>query len=142
MSLAHVCEGHHRAGDHPCPGPGLDPVLNPAALDELRDLEKQGDPGLLAEIIDTYLSSAPRLIADLHAAIEMNDSAALHDAAHKFKPSSALLGAMPLAETCRLLDAIGRGGSTAGARERLEELEAEFRVVRRTLEAERGTGTP
>jgi CheY-like chemotaxis protein len=113
-------------------------VLKSGALDEIRALEKEGEPRLLDEIIDSYLETTPELIENLHAAVEGDDAASLHGGAHKLKSSSGVLGATDLAELCRRLEELGRAGSTAGARDLLEALETEFHAVCRALDAERG----
>jgi HPt (histidine-containing phosphotransfer) domain-containing protein len=57
----------------------------------------------------------------------------MYKAAHKFKSSSANLGADRLAELCKELETLGRSGSTAGAGRVLGEISSEYELAQATL---------
>ena len=79
-----------------------DPVLNPAMLASLRDIEA------LEEVIEIYLEESPKLIDLLTVAIAQDDSFELQEAAHSLKSTSAAVGAMSLADLSQQLESIGR----------------------------------
>jgi HPt (histidine-containing phosphotransfer) domain-containing protein len=94
---------------------------------------------LLAVLIHNYLEDAPKLLAQIQAAVQQQDAAILRYAAHTLKSSSATLGAMTLAQLCQELEVIGRTGMTAadwqvGSLPQLQHLKAEYERVIATLE--------
>ena len=107
-------------------------VLDTQALDELRACDPDGT-GLLAELIDIWVTDTPPRLAALRVAFESGQPAALSREAHALKSGSAQLGALAVAATCRELEYIGREGTLAGVEERLDRLELEFDTARRAL---------
>ncbi|OQW95736.1 MAG: hypothetical protein BWK79_01405, partial [Beggiatoa sp. IS2] len=59
-------------------------------------------------LIDLYLQELPHYFAEIQSALEANDDKALYLAAHKFKGSSANLGAQQIVSLCRELEALSR----------------------------------
>ncbi|AFY83082.1 response regulator [Oscillatoria acuminata] len=91
--------------EHPPGSPSMaiaDPVLNPAMLESLREIEA------LEEVIEIYLEESPKLIDLLTVAIAQDDSFELQEAAHSLKSTSAAVGAMSLADLSQQLESIGR----------------------------------
>ncbi|MCT7972029.1 response regulator [Laspinema olomoucense] len=91
--------------EHPPASPSkaiAPPVLNPAMLASLRDIEA------LEEVIEIYLEESPKLIDLLTVAIAQDDSFELQEAAHSLKSTSAAVGAMSLADLSQQLESIGR----------------------------------
>jgi HPt (histidine-containing phosphotransfer) domain-containing protein len=113
-------------------GSNTEKVLDTNALDELRACDPDGT-GLLAELIDIWVSDTPPRLAALRVAFESGQPAALSREAHALKSGSAQLGAMAVAATCRELEYLGREGSLAGVEERLDRLDLEFDTARRAL---------
>jgi signal transduction histidine kinase/CheY-like chemotaxis protein/HPt (histidine-containing phosphotransfer) domain-containing protein len=94
------------------------PALDPAALQQFRD---DMGPEVFAELIDDYLVEAPRLLAELTAALTAADGPRVVRAAHDLKSTSLTLGARGLsagaeeAERLALAGALGGlGGLVAG----------------------------
>jgi HPt (histidine-containing phosphotransfer) domain-containing protein len=108
-------------------------VLDQATLDSL--LESVGDDvEFLAELIDTYVADAPEQLEALHAALAAGDAAELVRPAHTLKSASASLGALGLAERCRLLEASAKTGSLDGAAQAVDGIAAEVQRVMNALE--------
>jgi len=59
-------------------------------------------------LIDLYLQELPHYFAEIQTALEANDDKALYLAAHKFKGSSANLGAQQVVSLCRELETLSR----------------------------------
>ncbi len=110
--------------------------LDEAVLQELRDLEDEEGPAVLAELVELYTSSMPARLEMLRAAVEDQDAPALARAAHVIKGSSASLGGADLAALAAELECLGLSGTVEGAARRLPELEAEYGRVKRALEDE------
>lgn len=124
-------------------------VIDVAALDVIRSMERPGAPSLLEELVRMYLDDAPKHIEGMAAAIERNDAPVLRQEAHTLKSSSASLGAMQFSGYCKELEALGRGGNLYGAEVILARLREEFPKVCVALEAQcrttkerRTSGTP
>ena len=93
--------------------------------------------------MDTYLEEGGSLIERLRTAAS-GDGATdeLLRAAHSLKSSSLNVGALPLGELCRALEADARGGPVADAGWRVDAIAAGFDDARRELLAERARRTP
>ncbi|HEY5658135.1 MAG TPA: response regulator [Myxococcota bacterium] len=100
-------------------------VLDRATLDALRALQLPGRPSVLANVVQAYLESSAELLEELWGAAETRDAAALRRAAHTLKSSSRNVGARVLGDLCERLEAMGRAGDVAGAKDRVAEIAAE-----------------
>jgi CheY-like chemotaxis protein/HPt (histidine-containing phosphotransfer) domain-containing protein len=108
----------------------------PVAPDEM--LANFDDDGVeLAELIELFAASAPKSIAQMHAAVEKNDAAALSFAAHTLKGSCGNLGKFPLYEICVQLEQIGRSGNLNGVGDLVVSAENELRRLIDTLRSYR-----
>ena len=70
---------------------------------------------LLPELSELFQEEGPRLLHDMHRAINEADHQHLAAAAHALKSSSASLGSRDLPDLCQRLEILGRSGSTTGA---------------------------
>ncbi|MBI2942241.1 MAG: response regulator [Chloroflexi bacterium] len=108
-------------------------VLDAAALTRLRQMMSKAPPAALATLVDTFLSSAPKLLAAMETAIERNQAEELRRAAHTLKSNGASFGATTLANQCQELEALGKAGALQSAREKLARARAEFARVSAAL---------
>lgn len=116
----------------------MEDVLDPNALEALRDLQDDGEEDLLAELIDIFLADAPGRIAGMRDAIGREDWPAVASWAHSLKGSCGSLGAMHMAELCARLEQHGRVGAPRVEAEALfRELEGHYEMVRAALVRER-----
>ena len=114
-----------------------DTTLDAAALAELRSLGGAEDPAFLARLIAVFIKdSGPRLEA-VRAAVAAGDAALLGRSAHGLKGASGNIGARRMQRICRLLEKLGKSGTTTGAQELLEALAAAFAETRAALQAQR-----
>jgi HPt (histidine-containing phosphotransfer) domain-containing protein len=111
-------------------------ILDPAALENLREMVG-GDAEFIAELMDTFLGDAPRMLSDMHQALEDGDATVLRRAAHSLKSNSAEFGAMALSSLCRELEELGKAGTFSSVDELLARAEVEFAQVKVALEAAR-----
>jgi CheY-like chemotaxis protein/HPt (histidine-containing phosphotransfer) domain-containing protein len=110
------------------------PAIDPAAFAALREMVGDDDEEVLAMVIDSYLTDAPKLLEALGRAIEEKDGPALNFAAHTLKSTSATVGAENFAALCKRLEAMGRTGITAEASEIFSLLSAEYEFVKVALQ--------
>ena len=106
-------------------------------LDTLRELNEDGEPDIVTELIDLFLRDTPPRLAALKDAIREGDVQALSQNAHTLKGSSANLGATRLASLNAELHSQASDGSLEGAGRLLAQLDNEFERVRHLLESER-----
>ncbi len=111
-------------------------TIDQKALDNIRSLQKEGDPPVLDKIVNIYLSNSPKLIQTLREAVTEPDATAMQKAAHSLKSSSANMGAMTLSSLCKELEMMGRNNSTENAGKILSEIESEYERVRVALTEE------
>jgi len=111
----------------PAPAPGGEPpLLDPAYLDRLRQLEAIGGRSVVGEIVDSFLGEAPRRVARMREVLAAGDGEALAFAAHSLKGGSAQLGALRLAALSHTLELQSRESTLAGAAETIDEIEREI----------------
>lgn len=112
-------------------------AVNAKVIEELRALEEGGTPGLLRELIDLFLGEAENHLGRLRSSLAARDAQTFERAAHTLKGSSGNLGALEMSRICGELQGIGRAVDWSRATALLPVLEAEFRLVRGELEAEK-----
>ena len=100
----------------------MEEAINSEALDELRSLMGES----LNEVLQTFIDYVPDQINELSTAVFNNDADGVFNLAHKMKSSSSSIGALGLAHTAEQIELIGRGGSTEGAAELLEQLKGMY----------------
>jgi len=116
-------------------------IFDTQAIASLQEMLGENAAELLAVVIHNYLEDAPNLIAQIQAAVQQQDAAALRFAAHTLKSISATLGAVTLAQLCQELETIGRTGMMAedwhvNGLPQLRHLEVEYEQVKKTLNLE------
>ncbi len=116
--------------------PSLPVTLDRQALERLRHSAGPDGAAVLQQLIDCYLTEAPRQIQIMRQALQNVDALALNHAAHILKSSSAALGAVSLANLCKTLEAYSRVGILDLVDVKLSELEQEFERYKTALRQE------
>ncbi|MBN3960311.1 MAG: PAS domain S-box protein [Nostoc sp. NMS8] len=104
-------------------------------LQSLRNMVR-GDRLVFAQLIECYLTETPRLVEDINTAIINQDTETLWKTAHKLKSSSASVGAIALAQLCKVLEAQGRNSKLENILELFSQLYQEYEQVKTALEKE------
>jgi len=110
--------------------------LDPKPLNALRTLQHTGRSDVLGKVLRAYLQSAPPLLMALREAVAGSDAAAVRQAAHSLKSSSAQVGALAFSAHCKELEALGRANTLTNAPAILACLEEEYPAVHAALSAE------
>jgi signal transduction histidine kinase/FixJ family two-component response regulator len=97
-------------------------VIDMNRILELRNAESAGVPGLVGEVISTFLGSAPGLIEQVESGLRLRDSERVRHAAHRLKSGAAQLGLSQLADTAVKLETLARMGKASAAQ--MEDLAA------------------
>jgi HPt (histidine-containing phosphotransfer) domain-containing protein len=91
-------------------------VVDMKMVESLRALEQAGEPGLLRELIDSFLEKTPGRLARLSALAEAGSAEALEAEAHALAGSCGALGLEELRLLCKQAEkAAGQGTVDARA---------------------------
>lgn len=112
------------------------PAIDPAVFETLK--ASVGED-FIGELIETYLDDAPKLIADIHRALQENDPEPMRRAAHSLKSNSGNFGATRVVELAKTLEMTAKSGMLEGAPEMLARLETEYRQAADELRLLAGT---
>jgi len=116
--------------------------IDMAMLDELRDVV--GDQEALAELTESFLTTAPGLVDQLQTSARSGDVAEFGRAAHTLKSSARDFGATALADTCAALEAGTKADAQIGSDEDVAKVVSQYAeaetALRGLLEAWRSSG--
>ena len=107
--------------------------LDPSALEKIRALQRDGAPDLVAMVIDQYLSDSSKLVEVMQTAARTGDAGELRNAAHSLKSSSANVGAMILAELCKMIEAKAREKDLNEVADEVDKILEEYERARNAL---------
>jgi len=111
--------------------------LDREVLDQIRDMQEEGQPVLLLHMIEIYLETSPKLVAALGKGVGSANAGAIQLHAHSLKSSSARLGALLLAALCHQLEEMGKNSDLDECASVLRKLNTEFHYIVQELLAER-----
>jgi CheY-like chemotaxis protein/HPt (histidine-containing phosphotransfer) domain-containing protein len=97
-------------------------TLDTNILNNIRELQSEGEEDLLSELIDVYKKDSKQTITKIHTSSEQGDLVLVRRAAHSLKGSSANLGAAELAAICHKLETAAGEGDSARITNLLPEL--------------------
>ncbi|MEX8519152.1 MAG: response regulator [Leptothrix sp. (in: b-proteobacteria)] len=88
-----------------------EPVLDPVALERLRELDPSGQNRLVERVLKAFETSIERLGPQLDDGLHTRDPAAVRHVVHTLKSSSASVGALPLSQLCSDVELQIRAGA-------------------------------
>ncbi len=114
----------------------------PSSIDTaaLRANLPEGEPDLLAELINLLKQETPKHLQAIREAIRQGDGEQLRKSAHTLKGSALTVGAVQLAELCKQMEARGKEGRLNGAEAGIASLEEEYQRVIGELDGLVGEG--
>ncbi len=116
--------------------PGREPI-DATVIEGLRELQAEGEPDFLTELIDIYLEDATRLVEEMGTALAGGHGGTASRAAHTLKSSSGNMGARTLSQMCLDLELASKEGDLGVAQAIYGELAKEFALVKERLSQER-----
>lgn len=106
-----------------------DQTLDPNVFNELRELMDDA----LRPFISTYLDNSPKLITNMEQGLADGDADTIKHNAHQLKGGSGSIGALPLFELAKQIEALSGSGSTDGVEVLLRQLKEEYARVESAL---------
>jgi CheY-like chemotaxis protein/HPt (histidine-containing phosphotransfer) domain-containing protein len=115
----------------PTPLPPRDQQPTPATLDrwvlnELRQIDDEGECVLFTELVTNFLNETPRRITEIAVSIESEDGEGLAAVAHKLRGSSGCYGALRLTDLCQSLESQALSRAFGLAAMTLAAIESEY----------------
>jgi len=108
--------------------------LDEGILQDLRALRRPGRRDPYVGMLTRYLTSSNEYLATMMQNMAAQDATGLGQTTHSFKSSSAMVGAMTLAEQVKKLETIARSGNLSTAHAAFAQVEQEYHRVRRAIE--------
>ncbi|MEH2084089.1 MAG: PAS domain S-box protein [Nostoc sp.] len=125
---------------------GQNQILKSAKIDAkiLQSLQDMvgGDHVAFAELIECYLTETAKLVQHISTEIASQNIQTIWKTAHKLKSSSASIGAIALAQLCKVLESQARSGKLENNLELLSLLYQEYEQVKTALEKELAKEAP
>jgi HPt (histidine-containing phosphotransfer) domain-containing protein len=111
-----------------------DPI-DDQVLDSLRQLQREGRPDILEQVIKLFFKGAVGLLEDMAKGAANGESALLYQASHALKSASANVGAVVLSSHCAQLEALAKSGVVSDAVPMVGTIREDYRVVEAILSA-------
>jgi len=115
-------------------------LVDESILAELHDMALGDGAGMVRELIDLFLESAPQRLIQIQQSVA--DAAKLSFHAHALKSMSLNLGCKQVVEYSQQLEQIGRSGELQTAPECVAKLETAFAATKEQLRVLRGAPGP
>jgi two-component system, sensor histidine kinase and response regulator len=115
--------------------------LDEKALDMLRELENSGAPGIIAEVVEIYLSETPDKLGQLTALVKDGKIGEVRQIAHSLKSTSLNLGALELGKLFAELEQRARADLLDDALELVARTQEEYALILPTLKGMQKTVT-
>jgi len=111
-------------------------VIDPKAIQIIRDLQTKEQPDLLSNVVNTYLATSEAKISDVRENLSSLAVDDLQRFAHGLKSSSANVGATALFKISKDFEADCRDGRVDDPESYIKAIESEFARVKPALEKE------
>ncbi|MES2149385.1 MAG: response regulator [Pseudomonadota bacterium] len=109
-------------------------VIDARRIAQLRELEDENNPTLVADIAALFINDAPQHLKHIARALAQQDGALLEACAHRFLSGIDNLGAQRMHGHCVELERLGKTGQLNGAAALLASLQREFEIARQHLQ--------
>ena len=112
-------------------------VIDPAAIQSIRDLQMEGEPSILKNVITAYITDVETKIRQIKKMPSPSPTKEIKIFAHTLKSSSANIGAVHLSQLGKKLEIACKNNAFDDLDRAIESIETEFARVKTALEKER-----
>jgi len=113
-------------------------TLDMTSLNEMRSYAEEDGDELVADLVQTFFSSADERLIAMRAAFAGGDAAELATASHSLKGSAGTLGAPRLFDLCRIFESQVRNEGLPESDAQIDEIDVELQALREALQQELG----
>jgi HPt (histidine-containing phosphotransfer) domain-containing protein len=106
------------------------PAIDRGVIENLRQLNQEGQPDLVREVLTVFLHDSPRRVSAIANAAEQRNGPELQRSAHALKGAAGTIGAFQLQDCCRELETAGRNNTFDETTVLLEEMRNQLERVR------------
>jgi HPt (histidine-containing phosphotransfer) domain-containing protein len=110
-----------------------DPIINPEAIQALRELSPDDAGEFLKELIGIYLTDTPKQVVQLEDGLARQDAAVVVRASHTIKGSSGNFGAEGFSQLAQQIEAAGKANNLEAAAALMPEFKRQFEKVESAL---------
>jgi HPt (histidine-containing phosphotransfer) domain-containing protein len=108
--------------------------LQEQALESIKTLERNGSPGLVGIIVDSFVQSSDELIAHIEQFdFTSKEKTPLLHAVHTLKSSAGNVGAIGFADKCAEVESLLRAGRAEGLELLCQAIVADYVLVKQAL---------
>jgi HPt (histidine-containing phosphotransfer) domain-containing protein len=104
-------------------------VFDPAVLGDMFNHEA----AIMASVLQTFLASMAASLAEIEPAMAGSDLHTVGLVAHRVKGACRMSGAQAMGDAAQALETLAQAGSTHAARQALERVQLQWRVLCATL---------
>jgi HPt (histidine-containing phosphotransfer) domain-containing protein len=115
--------------------PSSDEPIDYKVLNSLGQLQREGRPDIVQEMINLFFNAATDLLKDLKEGAATRDAELLHHASHALKSTSASVGALILSSRCKELEMMAQSGIVSDAALIVGAILEDYRAVEIALSA-------
>jgi CheY-like chemotaxis protein/HPt (histidine-containing phosphotransfer) domain-containing protein len=115
--------------------PSSDEPIDYKVLNSLGQLQREGRPDIVQEMINLFFNAATDLLKDLKEGAATRDAELLHHASHALKSTSASVGAVILSSRCKELEMMAQSGIVSDAALIVGAILEDYRAVEIALSA-------
>ncbi len=101
-------------------------LIDPAAIAVIRQLQQPGAADVIARVVQTYCTDAPKLIERMRSSLRSADAEGLNRAAHSLKSSSASVGVKNVASLGKEIEARAKAKDLAHLESMIATIEMEY----------------
>lgn len=122
---------------HQLLSPSEIPVLDNSYLDEIAELQQNGEPDLVGSIIDIFVENTPNSLSNLRFAFVRGNIEAVRKTAHSLKSSCGNIGAASMSHASMSLERLDPYNNEEAAK-LIIKIESEFELVKMALRKKMG----
>ena len=108
-------------------------MIELSVLNQLEELQSDGEPDIIIEVIDLFLTTSLERVEAIQKFSEKDDRMSASRQAHALKSSAKTLGALELGDLCQKIEDLKNGGMPAELHAFVKQLEISYELTCKAL---------